>query len=48
MVGWGQKIALIRFFYKIDPEKLSIEEWAKYESELLYLSEVGIINIKLQ
>jgi hypothetical protein len=47
VIGWGQKTALIRFFYKVEPEKLSIDEWAKYEAELVYLASMGVISLKL-
>jgi hypothetical protein len=44
-IGWGQKIALIRFFYKKDPEKMTLDEFAKHEAELIYLSKIGILGM---
>jgi len=37
----------VRFFFKVNAEDLSIEEFAKYIAELKYLAELELINIKI-
>jgi len=44
---WLKINALIRFYYKIEPEKISLDKRCKLEQELFWLSEQGVINIKL-
>lgn len=29
--------ALIRFFYKVDPDKLSVDKWCKYSEEINFV-----------
>ena len=42
------EMALLRFFYKEkQPEDMTIDEYAKYLSELKWLSHIGVIPIKL-
>jgi len=31
---------MIRFFHKLEPEKLNMEDWAKYQNESLFLIEL--------
>jgi hypothetical protein len=35
----------MRFYYKIEPEKLTIDEYCKLESELIFLSKIKIIPL---
>ena len=45
---WRKVNALIRFFYKINPDTISIDERCKLECELRYLSSIGVINVELK
>lgn len=40
-------LALIRFFYKKDPEDLTPELYAQLQSELIWLASIGLLNIKI-
>jgi hypothetical protein len=37
----------MRFFYKVDPEDLTTDKYIKLECELIYLSKMQIIPVKL-
>ena len=40
---WIAKInALLRFHYKVEPERLSDREWAKLFNEYVYVRDVGL------
>jgi hypothetical protein len=45
-IGFGQKAALIRFFFKEDIEKLDIDRFCKLWGEAKYLIDIGIYNLK--
>jgi len=44
---WRKINALIRFFYRKDPEQMSLDERMKLECELKFLSKTGVLNIEL-
>ena len=47
-ISLSHKKALMRFFYpNINVDKLTLDEYCQLESELIYLSEIGIIQVKL-
>ena len=48
MIGFAHKQALIRFLYKIDPEELSMDEFCKLECEMMWLAEIGMLNVKFE
>lgn len=37
---------LIRFFYKVNPDELDDDEFCRYQAEIHYLSELGLIDIE--
>ena len=42
-IGFAHITALIRFFYHKDPEKMSLDERCKLESELVWIAKMGLI-----
>ena len=38
----------MRFYYKVEPEKLGIDEYCKYQCEIKYLGQIGIIPVKFK
>jgi hypothetical protein len=46
-IGHAHFIALIRFFYHIEPETLTADSFAKLQSELIFLGNIGVLNIKI-
>ena len=46
-IGLGQKMAIIRFFFKIDVNGLSIDKFSQLWGEAKYLIDIGILNLKL-
>ena len=45
MIGFAHKKALIRFFYKVNPDKLSLDELCKLECELEWIAKIGLISM---
>jgi hypothetical protein len=46
-IGHGHFVALIRFFYKLNPADLNADLYAQLTRELEFLGEVGVIDIKI-
>lgn len=38
--------AIIRYYYKTDPEKLPLDEWVKLVSEWRYIREIQSMDLK--
>ncbi len=48
IIGWAHINALIRFFYKVNPNELSLDERVNMEAELIWLSQNGMLPVKFE